>query len=157
MNIDKEYLLTLLTNIAPNRYVQALVIFILFLALAKILDLLVTRGVKKWVKSTKVEFDDYLIELFHQPVFVSIILIGLTLATERIELKPIVQFITISSLKTIGILLWIIAINKLAKSLLNLVSNDESRFNFVQDRTLPLFNNLLLIIMISISLIGRTA
>jgi small-conductance mechanosensitive channel len=152
MNIDKEQLLELLASIAPNRYLQALVIIIVFLALAKILDLIVNRGIKKWVKNTRVKFDDFLIDLFHKPVFVSIILVGLALATGRIEFKPNVYFITISSLKTIGLVLWVIAVNKLAKYLLNLISNDESRFNIVQDRTLPLFNNLLMLVVIGVTL-----
>jgi small-conductance mechanosensitive channel len=85
-------------------------------------------------------------------VFVSIILVGLALATGRIEFKPNVYFFTISSLKTIGLVLWVIAFNKLAKYLLNLISDDESRFNIVQDRTLPLFNNLLMLVVIGVSL-----
>jgi len=152
MNIDKEQLLALLANIAPNRYLQAFVILVIFLGLAKILDLIVTRGVKKWVKKTRIKFDDYLIDLLHQPVFVSIILVGLALAAGRIEFEPTVHFITISSLKTIGVVLWVIAFNKLSKSFLNLISNDESRFSFIQDRTLPLFNNLLMIVIIGVSL-----
>lgn len=152
MDINKEKLFELVSQIAPNQYLQAILIILLFLMIAKILDLFITRVATKWVKKTGFKLDDYILDLLHKPVFVSIILIGLALSTERLGLKPGIHFFTISCLKTIGVILWIQAVIKLAKQILNLVSNDESRFKIVQDRTLPLFNNLLLILILSFSL-----
>lgn len=152
MDINKEQLMDLLATVAPNRYLQAVVIIIIFLGIAKIVDVLITRVVKKWIKNTEFKLDDYIVDLFHKPVFVSIILFGLALAIELLEFKPSIHFVTMSCLKTTGILLWSAAAIKLSKMLLNLISNDESRFKIIQDRTLPLFNNLFLIIVLGLSI-----
>jgi small-conductance mechanosensitive channel len=59
---------------------------------------------------------------------------------------------TLSSLKTIAIFLWAVAAAKLAQLLLSMVSRDDKRLIFIQDRTLPLFNNLLIIIVVALSI-----
>lgn len=152
MNFSKDQLLEILTQIAPNRYVQALLIIILFFGVAKILDFIITRFLKKWIEKTELTIDDQVLNIFHKPVFISIILLGLGLATERLEMSSTLTVITLSGLKTIAIFLWSGATVKLARLLLSLISRDESRFVFIQDRTLPLFNNLLIIVVVALSI-----
>lgn len=152
MNINKEQLIDMLVQIAPNRYLQAVLIILLFAALAKIIDVLVHGVIEKWTQKTAFNLDDHVLEIVHKPLFVSIILFGLGLATERLAFKASVGFVTLAGLKTIGILVWVFAIVKLTKVLLNLVSHDQSRFKLIQDRTLPLFNNLLILLITALSL-----
>lgn len=152
MDFRKEKLLELLVQIAPNRYLQALLIILLFLGLAKILDIIISRGIKSWIEKTKLALDDQIFNIFHKPVFLSIILFGLALSTERLLLPATIHFITISGLKSIAIFFWAIAGARFFKLLLNLVSNDESRFKLIQDRTLPLFNNLLILLVSGLSI-----
>lgn len=152
MDLSKEQLLETLAQIAPNRYLQSLLIIILFFSLAKILDVIITRFVGRWIKQTKLTLDDQVLDIFHKPVFASIILFGLAMATERLALNTTLTVITLGGLKTIAIFLWAIAAAKFAQLLLSLVSRDDSRFIFIQDRTLPLFNNLLIIVVVALSI-----
>ena len=152
MDLSKEQLLETLAQIAPNRYLQSLLIIILFFSLAKILDVIITRCVGRWIKQTKLTLDDQVLDIFHKPVFASIILFGLAMATERLALNTTLTVITLGGLKTIAIFLWAIAAAKFAQLLLSLVSRDDSRFIFIQDRTLPLFNNLLIIVVVALSI-----
>jgi len=152
MDFSKKQLLETLAQIAPNRYLQALLIIILFFGIAKILDIIITRFIRRWFVKTKLTVDDKVLDIFHKPVFVSIILFGLAMATERLALNATVTVITLSSLKTIAIFLWTMAAAKFAQLLLSLVSRDERRFVFIQDRTLPLFNNLLIIFVAALSI-----
>ncbi len=152
MDITKEQLLEILAQIAPNRHLQAVVIIILFVGLAKILDVIVLRVIKKWTQKTPFELDDHVLNIVHNPVFLSVIFFGLGLATERLEFKETISFITLGGLKTIGILIWAFALVKLAKLILNLLSHDQSRFKLIQDRTLPLFNNLLILLITGLSI-----
>ncbi|MCF6248837.1 MAG: mechanosensitive ion channel [Desulfobacula sp.] len=151
MYINKEQLLETLAQIAPNRYLQAIVIVFLFVGLAKILDVVVLKVIKKWIEKTTFELDDHILDIVHKPVFISIIIFGLGLATERLEFKEAIGFMTLGGLKTIGILIWAFASAKLAKLLLGLVSHDQSRFKLIQDRTLPLFNNLLILLITGVT------
>ncbi len=145
MNFTKEQLLGLLIQLSPNRYLQALLIIVVFLCLAKILDIILARIIKQLILRTPFKLDDQVLEIFRRPVILSIVIFGLVLATERLAFKEIINFITLSCLKTIAIFYWATAITRFLKLLLNLVSRDQSRFKLIQDRTLPLFNNLLLL------------
>ncbi len=150
--MNKEQFMAWLSRLSPNPYLQALVIILLFAGLAKIVDSVIKRGVRTWIERTEFKLDDHILDIFHRPVFVSILIVGLGLATERLAFKPRIDFVTIGGLKTIGILIWAVAVARLAKLLLSYVSHDKSRFKLIQDRTLPLFNNLLLIIVIGVSM-----
>jgi len=152
MNFKKEQLLELLAQIAPNRYLQALLIILLFFGLAKVLDVVTTRVIKRWIDKTSLKLDDQVLEIFHKPVFLSIIVFGLALATERLEFKETITFITLGGLKTVAIFFWAAAAARFLKLLLNLVSYDKSRFKLIQDRTLPLFNNLLILLVTGLSI-----
>ncbi len=152
MDFRKEHLLELLGHIAPNRYVQALLIIFLFLGLAKILDVLVTRFIKGWIEKTKFKLDDQFLEIFHRPVFLTIILFGLALASERLAFNDTMSFITLGGLKTVAVFYWAFAAARFFKLLLDLVSRDESRFKLVHTRTIPLFNNLLIILVAALSI-----
>ncbi len=152
MNFTKEQLLEYLVQIAPNRYLQAFLIIVLFLALAKILDVVITRVIAKWIKYTQLKFDDQMLDIFHKPVFVSIILFGLALASERLEFKDTISFLTLGGLQTIAIFLWAFAALRFVKLLLNYLSNDKHRFHLIQERTLPLFQNLFLVVITGLAI-----
>ncbi len=152
MDMTKEHLMNLLAQFAPNPYVQAILITLLFIGLAKILDLIVIRFIKGWLEKTTFDLDDTVLNIIHKPVFITIILIGFGLATERLGLKEIIHFVTLGGLKTIGILIWFSAIVKITKLILDLLSRDESQFKLIQERTLPLFHNLFFILIIGLSL-----
>jgi len=152
MDFRKEQLLEMLVQIAPNRYVQALLIILLFLVVAKVLDVIFTRVIKGWIEKTKIKLDDQLIDIFHKPVFLSIILFGLAMATERLAFNDTLSFITLGGLKTVAVFFWTFAAARFLRLLLNLVSRDESRFKLVQTRTLPLFSNFLVLLVTGLSI-----
>jgi small-conductance mechanosensitive channel len=151
MELRIEQLLGLLAKIAPNPYLRALVIIVVFYLLAKILDVVINRVIKKWIKRTSFTLDDQILDIFHRPVFVSVMLFGLALAAEQITMPDAVRFLTISGLKTVAIFIWAGAAGRFLKLLLGLLSRDQLRFPLVQERTLPLFNNLLMILVVGLS------
>ncbi|NOX32998.1 MAG: mechanosensitive ion channel [Deltaproteobacteria bacterium] len=152
MDFKKDQLVALLAQIAPNRYLQALLIFLLFFGLAKAMDVIITRVIKKWIEKTRLKLDDQVLDIFHSPIFLSIILFGLAMAAERLEFKEAISFITLGCLKTVAIFSWAFAAARFLKLLLNLLSYDDSRFKLIQDRTLPLFHNLLILVVTGLSI-----
>lgn len=152
MDYSKEQLLNTLAQIAPNRYLQALLIIILFVLVAKIVDIFLTRFIRRLLKRTTFTLDDQILDIFHTPIFVSIILFGLALATDRLEFPQTVRFVTLSGLKTVAILLWAKAAGRFMKLIVRLLSRDNRRFTLIQDRTLPLFNNLMAILVVALAL-----
>jgi MscS family membrane protein len=152
MNFKIDPFLEAIQNIAPNRYLQALLIIILFYGAAKILDIFTTRVIGKWVKKSKITADDQILDIFQKPIFVSIMLLALALATERIELPQTIHFLTLSGLKTVAVFIWAKAGLRFMQLMLRLVSRDGSRFALIQEQTLPLFTNLLVIIVAALAI-----
>ena len=151
MGSTKAQLLDSISLISPNQYIQAALIILFFLVFAKIVDVIITRVIKKWITKTKITFDDELIDILHNPIFVSVILCGLAIATELLSLEDTQYTVTMTSLKTIAILLWSVGLGRFMKLLIRLVSNDKHHFVFIQDKTLPLFNNLLMILVFALA------
>ena len=80
MDYSKEQLLNTLAQIAPNRYLQAFLIIVLFFLGAKVMDIFLTRFIRRLLKKTKFTLDDQILDIFHKPIFVSIMVFGLALA-----------------------------------------------------------------------------
>ncbi len=59
---------------------------------------------------------------------------------------------TLSGLKTVAIFLWAVTAARFLQLIIGLVSRDESRFILIHDRTLPLFNNMLVIVVVALAL-----
>ena len=152
MDFNQEQLLDALAKIAPNRYLQAVLIFVLFVLVAKIVDMIMTRFIRRLLKKTKFTLDDQILDIFHRPIFVSILLLGLAVATARLDFSQTVHFVTLSGLKTVAIFLWAKAAARFLRLIVALVSRDDSRFTLIQQRTLPLFNNLLVILVVALAL-----
>ena len=152
MDFSKEQLLDALAKIAPNRYLQAVLIFVLFVLVAKIVDMIMTRFIRRLLKKTKFTLDDQILDIFHRPIFVSILLLGLAVTTDRLDFSQTVHFVTLSGLKTVAIFLWAKAAARFLQLIIELVSRDDSRFTLIQHRTLPLFNNLLVILVVALAL-----
>ena len=87
----KELLQNAIPAIRDNVWLQAAVILVAAVLLAKVVDFLITRFIAVWAKRSKSNLDDRLIAILHRPIFVSVVLIGLWLALVRLpfdELEP---------------------------------------------------------------------
>jgi small-conductance mechanosensitive channel len=131
---------------------QALLIILVFAALAKIVDLVLIRLLERLLKKTRFTLDERILQIFDRPIFVSILLFGLALAADRLMLPPTVIYVTLAGLKTIAIFIWGVALARFLKLIIVEVSHDSRRFVLIQERTLPLFNNLCMIIVVALAL-----
>ena len=152
MNDSIKQLLDLIAKISPNIYLQSLVIILVFAALAKIADIIMNRLLKRLLKKTRFTLDEQILQIFDRPIFVSIMLFGLALAADQLTLPQTVYFVTLSGLKTVAIFLWGMALARFLKLIIAEVSRDDRRFILIQERTLPLFNNLCMIIVVALAL-----
>lgn len=152
MNYSIEQFLDLVAQIVPNRYLQSLLIIVVFALLAKIVDMIMTRFLERLLKKTKFTLDEQILEIFDRPIFVTIMLFGLALATDRLKLSQSVNFVTLSGLKTVAIFLWAMALARFLNLIIALVSRNDMRFTLIQERTRPLFNNLCMTLVVALAL-----
>jgi len=123
-------------------------VLILSIFLAKVIDLVVVPIIRRWSRLTETTFDDELLNILRRPLFLTIVLIGLGLTTDVLELDEGISAVTLSILKTIAIFIWALFLARFLGLILIYFSDDESRYQLIQERTLPLLKNLSIILVI---------
>ncbi len=116
-----------------------LILTVAYLA-AKIAEIAVGRGLKRLTAKTKTEFDDRVIALIHQPIFVAVFLGGLALAVRSLRLSPGWTDAIVAILQTLVVLIWLRAGFPFFELILEGLSRHRQRFDFIEERTLPLFD-----------------
>jgi small-conductance mechanosensitive channel len=134
--------------VASSPLLQAVLILAGFLLLAKLVDLVITRVLKVWAARSRTDWDDRLIEALHRPVFVSVVLVGLALVTTRLELPETYSLVVLRLLKTLAVLVWLGFGLKAATLVLTGLSRVKGRLPFLEDRTLPLFENTFKLVLV---------
>jgi len=92
--------------IGPNIYLQAVAVAAAFIVIGKIADLVLCKMIAQLVSRSKTEFDDDLVALLHRPIFITFVLVGLAMATRRLDLPAPPTYITLGILRTIAIFVW---------------------------------------------------
>ena len=148
-----EKLQEYLDLLGDEPWLRAGVAVVLAFVAAFLVDFVVRRVLRALTRRTKTAADDQLLSLFHRPVRVTVILIGLWVATQQLGLEPAVneqgEAIGIdheawigSLLKTLGLLVWTGFAFKFSRLLLQVLSKDTKRVQVIEPSTLPLFDNL---------------
>lgn len=133
----------------PNPYLKALGIVLAFAAFAFIFNFVIIRFLKRVTARTPIKGDEHILELIQKPLFVSLVIVGLVQAARVLQLPDNILLITISILKTITVFVWASFAIKFAKFLLSQISASKRETKLIQKSTLPLFNNLAVIIIIA--------
>jgi len=126
--------------LGPNIYLQAAAIAVAFIIVGKIADFIISRVISNLVRRSKTDLDDNLVALLHRPVFISFVLLGLALATDRLLLPETPEFLTLGVLKTIAIVIWYSFARSLIQILLSALAQGTGAGK-LHESMLPLFNN----------------
>lgn len=108
--------------------------------LAKLAEIVICRGLTRLTIKTETELDDRLIELLHRPVFVSVFLVGLALATRTLGLPPAFTGAVVKILRTLVVFTWLFAGFPIIRLVLDALGRIRDRFEIVEERTIPLFD-----------------
>ena len=134
--------------LGPNVYVQAAAIVLGSVVVGKLIDWIISGVVVRWARRSKTDIDDRLIAIMHRPLVVSVVLIGLALATHRLQLGEPRTWMTLAALKTIAILVWVAFGFKFARIAVEFMSLHEDRSSLIQSRTAPLFQNISMVVLV---------
>ncbi len=135
--------------IGPNVYLQALAIAVIFILVGKIADWLLSRTIGKIVSRSSSDFDDQLVALFHKPIFMSFVLLGLGLATLRLSLPDTPTWVTTSLLKTIAIVVWYNTLRQLIDVLIQ-AARQNSASKLVKTGMLVLIQNVVKVVLFAL-------
>lgn len=148
-----EKLQEYLDLLGDEPWLRAGVAVILGFLAAYVVDFLVRRVLKVLTRQTKTAADDQLLALFHRPVRVTVVLIGLWVAFQQFGFEPELdaggnptsidhEAWVGSVLQTIGLLVWTGFALKFCGLMLQILSKDTKRVQVIESSTLPLFDNL---------------
>ena len=132
----------------PYPLLRALEVLVAFLALAALVDRLISGIVSRTVAKTETDLDDRLLEILHRPIFASVALMGLDLAINEFRLDPDFLLVTNSLVKTVLIVVWIIFGLRFSRLTLGAMKDRAERFNFIQPSTEPLLRNALAVLLL---------
>ena len=136
--------------IGPNVQLQALIITVLFIIIGKIADAIISGVIGRFARQSSNNFDDKLVDVIHRPIFLSFVLLGLSLATRRLQLPDAPTFITIGIIKTIAIFVWYSTIMGLMGIIAGALSQSRDR-KIVQTGMLSLLHNVLKVVAVALT------
>lgn len=130
---------------------QAAIIAVVFAIAGKIADWLISGVIGRFARQSSNNFDNQLVDLVHRPIFVSFVLLGLSLATSRIGLPAAPTFVTLGILKTIAIFVWYNTLTRLMVLIAKTFSRTRDR-QVVQTGMLSLLHNVMKIIAVALTI-----
>ncbi len=137
-------------RIGPNVYLQAVIIVGSFVIVGKIADWIISGIIGRVARKSSNDFDDQIVGLVHRPVFLSFVLLGLSLGTRRIGLPDAPTFITIGILKTLAIFVWYSTLISLMSLIVKAFSQTKER-KIVQTGMLSLLHNVMKIVAVALT------
>jgi MscS family membrane protein len=151
MELTAKQLAEFTSTITANPYLSALLIIGFAVALAKVFDVILNRLVRRILLKTRFPIDEQILDILHRPTFVSILILGLALATERLELPGTIHFVTVGGLKSVAILVWAAAGGRLLRMVVVTMGRRARKPSVIQESTVPLFKSLVIILVVVIS------
>ena len=129
-------------NLAADPRFQALVVVVLSFVAAKIADWVIARLITRWAQKTATDLDDHIVEMLHRPLFLFVLLGGLSVAVDLLSLQGVMQRVAFGALGTSAVLIGFGLSMRVSGLVLETLSHQADRFRFIDEQTLPLFRNL---------------
>lgn len=142
-----------MVTVLANPYIQALLILLFSLGLAKIVDLLFTKALPRLAGRTRTAIDERLIGILHRPIFYSILLAGAYVAITRFSLPGKALFYLGGLLKSLALIVWSWAVLRIALLLIQTMERKAREQELIRRRFAPLLENLAKIVVFVIALI----
>lgn len=135
-------------NISKSPYVNAIVSILVFIGIAKVVDLFVDKVLRKFTRFTKSDIDDRIIDIIHRPIYLTIILIGCVLAVVYLKFSSEVIFYTNNTLYSIISIIWAVTIIKLSNAFIKKAVYRVSDVTGLSKEISPLIENVIKIVII---------
>jgi len=116
---------------------------------AKLAELILRRTLVAFARRTTSTVDDIVVDAIRRPVFLSLVLFGVSLALREVGLAPHTYAMLASVLQTAAVLIWTSAAYRIAIALLEAWSRRAATTSIVQPRTLPVFE-----MLVKVSVVG---
>lgn len=130
-------------------YLRAAIVIAGAIAAAYLVEILVARFLAALAARSRTDLDDKLIAALRRPIFITVIIAGLAWALSMLVAPGTPRFIAYGTLRTLAIVVWTAAAMQIGSDVLGALSHHGRGSAMVQPRTLPLFDILLKVFVIS--------
>lgn len=152
MEMLSAFLAPVLDFFGEYMAVRAVAVVLLALLAALIIDRLIMRLLKSLSGRTRSRLDDQILGFLSQPLFQSIMLLGLAAAITILKPAASVEEITFSLMQSYAVLLWSLFLTRIARLLLRKMAQSQLRSALIRNQTLPLFENIALLLIIGLAI-----
>lgn len=142
------FITPILESFGENPIMQAAIVVMTSFIVASIFKYIVISGLKRFMSRSQVNLGNGLLDLLHSPIYYSVLIIGLSSALLILKPQELYFFISSSILKSISMLIWTAFLLKANKEFLKGLVFHPTRFKSINTKTLPLFQNIINIIII---------
>lgn len=139
-------------KISSSPYVNALLSIVAFIILARIIDLLIDKVLRRFASFTESDLDDRIIDLIHRPIYYTIIIIGISLAIIYLKLPEKIVFYTNGILYSLIAIIWIITAIKISNAVIENAVQKIKDVTGLGKEIIPLIENFSKIVIIVIGL-----
>lgn len=141
---------SLLGALSPNPWVAALILIAAGLIVAKIAEFVIVRIASRMLAKSESRIDDSVARLLHKPIFTSIALAGLIVASHTLQdqLGESLLLFILALLKSLIILSWVLFLMRATGPVLRSMESNRNRFEFAQKDTVPLIRNLAIVLLV---------
>jgi len=126
--------------LSPYPGLLTLLLILFSYAIGRLLRLILSRALTKVTGKTSNKSDDHLVEYLTRPIVLTTVTLALMLAVSAFKLPLGLHDATLSALATILLLSWMRAGMSTARIVLELIGHNHHRFEIIQEKTIPLFN-----------------
>ena len=140
-----------LTLFGDQPIIEAGIAIIVAFIVAKVVQIIVSKGLHRLTLKTTNNLDERLINIIHRPLFWSILFVGFLVAINLLSASEKVHDYTQAFLVTLMILMWSSFLLKSSKMVLRSIARGANQQKVVSMQTLPLFENLAIIVLLAVS------
>lgn len=147
-----DYLSSIPDKLVDYPYALAGIVFFLAIVAAWAVDRVVVVFIKRLAVKTEGEFDDRLLEILHKPVFYSVLVYGLSIASSVLDIADDLHGRIFPLIYTALLIVWTLFAVRFSRLLLRQMAANEKRFVVLHSQTLPLFENLAFLTILGLSI-----
>jgi MscS family membrane protein len=140
-------------QLSYSPFVNALISIAVFMLIAKTADLFIDKLLRRFSRFTKTDVDDRIIDLIHKPVFYTILVIGLVLATRELKPTPRIVFYTEGFLYSILAVAWCVTTIRIGNAFIEHAIMKGSDATGMSKDIVPLVENISKIVIIVATII----
>ena len=146
-----DYFRPIIDLFGDHPYLRAIAALVLGFAIANILAFIISKILGKLVKKTGNRLDDHLTMLLRTPVYWTIILTGVLMAITLAKMPASLTIASRGMVLSVLILIWSGFLFRALRLFIKLVSDRAGPHSVIRPQTLPLFNNIVIVVVIALS------